>query len=213
MGYFKEEKFNDGRYHDPISFLECLIRSIQDQIKKSLFTFSVKKIHRCRSCQKETSNITNQNIYGIIQRNFRNNSTLGELIFRDFQIQKKCNCIRNNTFHSVDNYYIIPSECKFLIIQIDIFSMNKEKFKTKIVDFDPDVFSTKAIVDKDGIPINFKLKCGIKYHHQIKHYTAFIRDLSERSWLHVDSLAPTRVEIGELKTDLEDIYGLVFERI
>jgi hypothetical protein len=121
--------------------------------------------------------------------------------------------MKKNTLHKVENYYIIPSECKFMIIQCDLFDMNDKKYNTKIDNFDPDIFSTKVIINENGIPMNFKLKCGIRYNHKIKHYTAYIKDLSEKSWIHVDSLEPTRVKKEELNTSLEDIYGLVFEKI
>ena len=117
-----------------------------------------------------------------------------------------CTCC-NRTKASVEELYIFPDECKFVILRIvlTIFTKNKiTRFATKITNFDPNniiisnqTFQLIAAVVKNEISENSG------------HYVCYVR--SKNTWMLISD---DKCELfDEFVHDLENVYFILLQRL
>ena len=211
--YNRDEKFSNGRYHNPVSFMESLIDTIQEETQLNIFNFTIEKHFRCKVCHEHSVIKTKNNKYGVLQRfNVEEILKLEEIFTRDDVCQKRCNKCKKNVAHQTENHFYIPEECKLMVIEVALFDRNEKKFKTKI-NFNTERFSTSHITDNKEQPLKFRLKCAIQYDNNRQHYTIFVRNIEGDKWLYVDSLDAYNAVIRAINPGLENITAIVFEKI
>ena len=211
--YNRDEKFSNGRYHNPVSFMESLIHTIQEETQLNIFNFTIEKHLRCNFCHEHSVIKTKNNKYGVLQRFYEEEILkLEEIFIREDVCQKRCNRCKKNVGHQTENHFYIPEECKLMVIEIALFDRNEKKFKTKI-NINTERFSTSHITDNKEQSLQFRLKCAIQYDKNRQHYTIFVRNIKGDKWLYVDSLDPYKVVIRAINPGLENITAIVFEKI